>query len=130
LSVLILSTKKLKLEKILPDTVDNVRLILDINNIADNATTNYGIILRGISVSGDLESLSEQNSRVVDRTSKKYGVINLSFSFTAPYGTFKAFMKDLENSLRLVDIKDFTVTGSDVSDVYNYSVSLDTYWLR
>lgn len=114
-----------QLTKVLPETVDNVRLILDIDNIARN----YGIILRGISISGDIEDLGE-NSRVVDRTSKNYGVINLSFSFSAPYDVFKSFMIDLENSLRIVDIRDFSINASDTDEIYDYSLSLDTYWLR
>lgn len=126
-------TEKEQLLKVLPDTVDNVRLILDMTNIANNPETNYGIILRGVSVSGDIEDLSGstvRNNRVVDKTAKQFGVINVSFSFSAPYQIFKSFMRDLENSMRIVDITDFTISASDTSDVYNYSISLDTYWLR
>jgi hypothetical protein len=128
-------SEKQQLLKVLPDTVDNVRLILDMTNIADNANTNYGIILNGVSISGDLDELSGQrgvasNSNVIDNSANKFGVINVRFSFSAPYETFKMFMRDLENSLRVVDIRDFSVNASGVSDVYNYSISLDTYWLR
>jgi hypothetical protein len=125
--------EKNQLLKVLPDTVDNVRLILDMTNIADNTNTNYGIILRGVSVSGDLDELSgsDRNSdKVVDRTTSDFGVINVKFSFSAPYETAKMFMRDLENSLRIIDIRDISVSAGDTSDVYNFSVSLNTYWLR
>jgi hypothetical protein len=128
-------SEKEQLLKILPDTVDNVRLILDMTNIANNPQTNYGIILSGVSVSGNIDESSEsdiqnRSGRVVDNTANDFGVINVSFSFSAPYETFKNFMNDLENSLRIVDIRNFTVRASDASDIYNYSISLDTYWLR
>lgn len=127
--------EKQQLLKVLPDTVDNVRMILDMTNIADNSNTNYGIILRSVSVSGDLDELSgrtniRDNSRVVDKTSNDFGVINVKFSFSTSYETLKAFMGDLENSLRVMDIVDFSVTASDTTEIYNYSISLNTYWLR
>jgi hypothetical protein len=125
--------EKDQLLKVLPDTVDNVRLILDMTNIANNPNTNYGILLRGVSVSGDLDELSGDSNtpeRVVDRTASDFGVINVKFSFSAPYEVAKMFMKDLENSLRIMDIQDITVSAGDTSDVYNFSVSLNTYWLR
>jgi len=120
----ITSGERAKLLKVLPETVDNVRLLLDLDNIA-NARE---IDLVGTSISGDIND--ESDSRVVDRTDKKYGTINISFSFSTTYSLMKTFMRDLEDTLRIVDIKDFSVNASDVGDVYNYSVSLDTYWLR
>ncbi len=39
-------TDKSALETLLPDTVDNVRLIIDINNIAEK----FGIVIRDISI--------------------------------------------------------------------------------
>ena len=114
-----------RLNKVLPETVDNVRLILDIDNIARRS----GILVRNISVDGGINTESTDN-RVIDRTGKNYGVIGLSFSFSTNYTTMKRFMAELENSLRIVDIKSFEVSASDTGDVYSYNVSLDTYWLR
>lgn len=110
--------------KVLPETVDNVRLILNIDNIARN----YGIVLRDIQIEGAEDEAG--NSQIIDSTRKGYGVITLSFGTSAPYGIFKSFMSDLENSLRIVDITDFEVATSPESNVYNYSITLDTYWLR
>lgn len=116
---------KADLRKILPETVDNVRLVRDINNIAKDSA----IVIRGIAISGDISN-QEEDSRVVDNSGKNYGVIQLSFSFSADYASMKRFLKELENSLRLVDIRTLSVTASQVDDVYSYSLTLDTYWLR
>lgn len=120
------------LEKVLPGTVDNVRLILDINNIADN----YGITINNIAVSGgpieeDDEGANNTSSRrITNNTNEKYGTITLSFSVVADYNTFKSFLYDLEDSLRVVDIESIGIQTSDTGSFNNYSVSLNTYWLR
>jgi Tfp pilus assembly protein PilO len=119
--------ERAKLSQILPDTVDNVRLILDINNIA----TKYGILLKGISISGGPADEGKEVSRGTSASAagQLYGTIQLSFSFSASYDIFKLFVKDLEDSLRLVDITDISI-GSSEGDFYNYSITLNTYWLR
>lgn len=119
--------EKEQLAKIIPETVDNVRLILDIDNIAQE----YGIVLRGITITGGTEdSDTNKSKQVVDKTSGKHGTITLGFSFTASYETFQKFMIDLEDSMRIVDITDFSVTANEQTDVYDYSLKLNTYWLR
>lgn len=113
------------LEKILPDTVDNVRLILDINNIANDV----GIKITNIGIDNEGDE-TESSRNIVDRTSTSgYGTIALSFSVSSTYDVFKVFMKRLENSLRLVDIVDLSVSVGE-SDFYGYNVTLNTYWLR
>lgn len=120
--------ERTKLSQILPDTVDNVRLILDINNISNK----YGISLKGIGISGGPGDESKEVNRgvsAVTNSGNLYGTIQLTFSFQASYDIFKIFLKDLEDSLRLVDVTDFSVTTSE-DGFYNYSVTLNTYWLR
>lgn len=121
--------QKRDLNRLLPETVDNVRLILDINNIAES----FGLIITGISVSDN------QKAKVVEQgsvqTGEEIGVISLGFSVVAPYELFIDFMQDLEESLRIVDIRSLNITPAENVTVsgepfYNYSVSLDTYWLR
>jgi hypothetical protein len=108
--------EKDQLAKVIPETVDNVRLILDIDNIAQK----YGVVLRGITITGGTENAETKSKQIVDKTDKKNGTITLGFSFTASYDTFKKFMIDLENSLRIVDITDFTVVANDQTNVYDH----------
>lgn len=115
-----------KLTKAVPETVDNVQLIFDIDNIAKK----YGIVLKGIAVAGASESDKKNSKNVVDKTGQKNGVITLGFSFSSSYDSFKSFLIDLEESLRLVDITDFSITANDTNNVYDYSIKLNTYWLR
>ncbi len=122
--------EKDKLSKLLPETIDNIRLQLNIDNISKNPE--YQLELQSFAFSGDIDNIEEEsNNRVIDSSGKKYGTINVSFNFTSSYPVFKSFMSDLEDSLRIVDIRDFTITSSGSSgQIYNFTVSLDTYWLR
>lgn len=108
-----------RLEKLLPDNVDNVRLILDINNIASR----YNMSLKNTRITTDR---SEEASR---KTTGEIEKVGLSFSVSAPYETFLAFLNDLEQSLRIVDVASLNFVAGDV-DFYEYSVLLNTYWLK
>lgn len=115
-----------RLSQMLPDTVDNIRLMRDINNIADK----YGIELKSIGISGGpTEEGKEVNRGSGSNSGQLYGTIQLTLSFSASYEIFKTFLKDLEASLRLVDVTDLSVSASE-GDYYNYSITLNTYWLR
>ncbi len=134
--------EKAELEKLLPDTVDNVRLIIDINNIAEQ----FGIVIRDISINSEeetgtqtssvrtqgssFEGVIEENSiQYVDTT--KIGVISFSFSVSAKYEVFLEFLKQLEESLRIVDIRNIEINRNTEDGVfYDYKVTLDTYWLK
>ena len=113
-----------KIKKLAPDSVDNVRLIIDINGIA----TRRGMTIRGIKIQSNAGSSAKQGSLGPDNN--PYGSIVLSFSVTAPYDVFKGFLQDLERSLRVVDIQSLSFTASDKTDSYDYNVALKTYWLR
>ncbi len=133
-------SEKSELEKLLPDTVDNVRLIIDINNIAEQ----FGIVIRDINIvskesnvndtkktisqKSNFEGVMEENSiKYVDTS--KIGVISFSFTVSAKYEVFLEFLKQLEASLRLIDIRNIEITrGNGV--FYDYRVSFDTYWLK
>jgi len=122
---------KEQLQKLIPDTVDNVRLILDINNISET----FGIAIRDISIESESSAEGDQtddfvDNSVIDNTSS-VGTITLGFSVSATYDTFKALMEDLENSLRVVDIRTLSIGGAGTENIfYDFEVVLDTYWLR
>lgn len=131
--------EKLELQKMLPDTVDNVRLIIDISNIAEK----YGIIIQDIQVAPEEDS--EENVQVINSDfesttsgstinypdTSKIGIISFSFSVVAQYDVFLDFLKDLEEALRIVDVRSITIDRVDDQSIfYNYSVKLDTYWLK
>jgi Tfp pilus assembly protein PilO len=106
-----------KLEKLLPDTVSNVNLIIDINNIAANS----GLALRNIELK-EVESGKSNNKALYDS-------IDLSFNVSASYETFLSFLGALERSLRLVDITNISFAPGN-EDRYDFKVTVRTYWLK
>lgn len=110
-----------RLEKLLPDHIDSVRLIIDINNIASQ----HGMTLKNIALIDDDAApaggaFGPQEDRVK--------AVGLRFTVSGLYDEFRAFLKDVEQSLRLVDIR--TVAFTALASEYEYSVTLSTYKLN
>ncbi len=111
-------TKKAQLNTLLPDSIDNVRLIIDINKIASN----FGMTIRNISIKNADTSALGPDSRL-------YGVATLGFSVSGPYSTFKSFLNALETSLRLIDVTALSFSAGD-KDQYEYNMEIKSYWLK
>jgi Tfp pilus assembly protein PilO len=114
---------------LLPDSVDNIRLIIQLDALA---TKNGLSSLRSVqydSAKNDQPGAAQATGAV----QKPYGEFKLSFSTTGPYKNFLAFISDLEQNLRLVDVTEVKFTqgsGAGLVDNFSYTVSLKTYWLK
>lgn len=120
------------LQTLLPDTVNNIRLIIQINSLATK---------NGLSLLRNVEYQSEQDApdaaqQSAESASRPYGEFTIAFQTTGQYQNFLAFMGDLERNLRLVDVTkvDFTtnesVTAQTPASSITYKISLKTYWLK
>lgn len=127
-----------RLQTMIPDQVDNIRLILDMDNIANQ----HGMALQNVSISTPT-SASAQTGAVgaISTGGTKYDSITMSFSTTGTYEQFKSFLADLEHSLRVVDIVSLSFSSSQTGSqsgqraagsepTYSYSMTIRTYWLR
>ncbi|MFA5652138.1 MAG: type 4a pilus biogenesis protein PilO [Candidatus Paceibacterota bacterium] len=110
-----------KLERLLPSNIDNIRLIIEISKIAERR----GLLAKNISV-GDM---TKTTSETIGVDNTPYGTLSLKFSVNSSYTNFLNLLQDLENNLRLVDITDITFNSTE-SGFYDFSVSLNTYWLK
>lgn len=115
------------LNTLLPDTIDTVRLIIDVNNIADR----HNLTLLNISVAGGPDQNKNQNSGAIGPSGNDYGTIELSFNVSTTYDQFKTFLSDLERSMRLIDVKNISFgAAAEGTGLTTYSVQAETYWLR
>ena len=115
-----------RLKKLLPDTVDNVRLIIDIDEIAKR----YGLTIKNIRLDDSSKQTDGKSTSVTITTGEsKYGTIPMGFSVTADYDTFLQFLRDLESSLRIVDVVNISLKPA-LNGQYTFDVSLKTYWLK
>ena len=127
-----------KLKKLLPDNVDNIRLILEIEKIASP----YGMVLKDVKYNATskdtpISQASGATQAVKNSTGKDYSVWNLEFSIQGTYNNFTNFVKDLENNLRIVDISSIQFSSNagagispSLSESYKYNFKIKTYWLK
>jgi hypothetical protein len=112
-----------KLQKVLPDNVDNIRLVIDINNIASR----HALAVKNLNIgktSGDAKPATEKLG-----ADEAVGSVELGFTVSSDYETFLAFLADLEHSLRLVDVESITFDTTQTG-VYDIGLSIQTYWLH
>jgi Tfp pilus assembly protein PilO len=114
-----------KLARMLPDNVDNIRLIIDINNIA----ARHGLSLKDVQLGSVSSGASSQSAAAVGTSNDPVGSVELGFTVSANYDSYQAFLQDLEHSLRIIDIekinfKDAAATSTD------YNMTIRTYWLH
>ncbi len=119
------------LKTLLPDSVDNIRLIIQINALA---AKNGLTILKNVNYEAkkDTPPTPQGTAAEVD----KKGEFLISFQTTGQYKNFLSFLSDLEQNLRLVDVLNVTFSGvgetsqQTAANVLGYKVTLKTYWLK
>lgn len=114
-----------KLEKLLPDNVDNIRLIIDINNVASR----HSLPMSNVRLGASSESATARSASAVGASGDAVGSVTLGFTVSANYDTFIAFLQDLEHSERILNVEQFGFkTG--LTDQTSYDVTFRTYWLH
>ncbi len=148
-----------RLEKFLPDFVDNVHLVLDFDALA----TKHGLRIGNVQVRRDGDEKGKtQVAGSIEAASalqnQRYKSLVLEFGVASTYDDFVSFMRDLEQSLRVVDLvslsmsetakqapaggaipqelvglqgQSISTSGSrDTTDpIYRFTVAIRTYWL-
>ncbi|MEX2013974.1 MAG: hypothetical protein WD896_01310 [Parcubacteria group bacterium] len=112
-----------RINKVLPDNVDTVRLALDLDGMA----ARHGVSINSVQASfgsGDSSDLI-----VLPDDSRTYERATISFSFISNYQNFTRLLSDIERSLRIMDIKSITFQTTE-SSLYNYQMVVETYWLK
>lgn len=109
------------ISNIVPDSVDNIQLILDMDGIAKRK----GMELKSIKIE---EEKVQKDPTIVPQKSV-FSSISLSFKTSGSYNNFVEFLTELERSQRIVDVTALSFKSADTG-VYDYSVTIRTYWLK
>lgn len=122
---------KERLNKLVPDNVDNVRLIIDVK---DDIAARHGLFLKNIRTSSPDIPITNgapatQGTANLASGQTSFGTVTLSFSVSTTYDQFMAFLKDLESSLRILDVSSLTLTTNE-EGTFDFAVELKTYWLK
>ncbi len=122
-----------RLQRLLPDHVDNVRLVLDLDNLASQ----HGMALQNVVISNPSSETGEGSSLgTIGVARQKFDSLTLKFSTRTTYPRFVQFLESLESSLRIVDlvmlnlIPDASPGGSSGDPQYRFDITLRTYWLK
>lgn len=121
---------RVRLEKMLPDNIDNVRLIIDVNSIG----TRHGVVLRNVHTSANDTAKASASTGGGGTLSggggtTQYNTVTIAFSVSTTYENFISLIQDIERSLRVMDIASVTLNSND-NGVYDYGVEIKTYWLK
>ncbi len=116
-----------RLTTFMPDSVDNVGLILDLNSLAARS----GLSLANIDVVSNTTGSAQGSSRqgLPATGVSPVGSVDLSLVADGTYAALQTFLSGVERSARLLDVRDIIVKGSDTG-VYHYQMTLRLYWLR
>ncbi len=112
-----------RLEKLIPESADNVQLIIEFQNIANK----YDLILETASAQRDEEG--EATNQNFDIETRDYGVITLDFSISGGYDEFISFLADVEDNLRITDLRSLSISGGEGGQ-YSFAIAIETYWLK
>ncbi len=124
------------LKTLLPDSVDNIRLIIQVDSLANrnglSTVRNVEYQPQEKVVAGAPQTA--QNVPSPEASKRPYGEFVVSFETSGQYKNFLSFLSDLEENLRLVDVTkvEFTPTGlvQSLAGNMTYKVTLKTYWLK
>ncbi len=117
-----------RLNKVIPDTFDAVVFANDINSIASR----YGVSLKDFKVN---EPTAQVRDQIINtQTNQLYKTVAVTLTVVGPYDGFVSFLKNVESSLRLVDVGSLSVKSATGPRATNgsleYSLEVYTYSLR
>jgi len=117
--------QKAALENVLPNTIDEVRLIIYLQNIGTQNKTSLKGISVGANEAGTTAVPSETGAELVEAG---YEPVTVSFTVKATYNQFLSLLEKLEKSLKIFDITsvDFSSTDSKTG-VYEFKVAANVY---
>jgi Tfp pilus assembly protein PilO len=110
-----------QLNQFLPQNVDPVTFILEINAIA----AQYGGGLKSVSVGSPGSPTDSQGNS----TDQSYSTLPLSITTAMTYPNFLLFLKDLEQSLPPTDITSLSFSPPSTGSIYSFNIGLQTYYL-
>ncbi|MEO8637664.1 MAG: hypothetical protein ABI430_02050 [Candidatus Taylorbacteria bacterium] len=119
-----------KLGKLMPDNVDTVRMVSDLNGIADN----HGILVKTVKLANPQDAKVAGVADTTGTTGQAqtdFDKASLSFTLTTSYDKFSNFLTDLERSLRILDVTSIILKPVEKdSTLYDFTVNASTYWLK
>src|SRR5690606_37052742 len=114
-----------RLDNFLPDSVSEVQLVTDINNIAKSSA----LTIDQVTVETSKPAPSIRQSSL--GTNLELASLSVSFQTTGTYSQVRSFMQNVARSLRVLDISNFSFSvNPQDGGRHIYNITLTTYWLK
>lgn len=111
---------KQKLENLLPNNVDNIKLVLELETIAKR----YGLIVESpkldttiLDTSSDGQAIRKDNNANLSANAP-YGTFTLDFTVRSTYSNAKLLISDIEKNLRLIEPTYISIKVPGIEDGY------------
>jgi len=119
-----------RLNAFLPDNVNNIQLILDLDDLADRT----GVTLSNFNVGSTEEGSATAGSgdaggSLALDTTEAVESLDITVTAEGSYTAFRAFLEAAEKSLRILDLTSINVSPSETG-VYAYDITFRIYWLK
>lgn len=116
-----------RLERLLPDNVNNVGLILDLNALGQP----LGMQIQNVKFEVQNKAAAQgTDQKQTAQDKKNYGTFNIEFSTVGTYPNFATFLAQIDRSLRMIDVQSIAFNSTDDRSVYRFDFKVKTYWLK
>ncbi len=113
-----------RLEKVIPQNLNIVKLTADLDALAGKRSMS----LRNVRVT---EQASDNSVGITAKENKPYKTTTMSFSVLGSYSNFVSFLRDIEKSLQLIDVRAVNMkTGGTSTNIMQFDVTVQTYWIQ
>lgn len=123
-------TELRKLRNLLPDNINNISLVLEVDRIASQA----GLVLESIRVADEEDDEEEEDGAggggELGPSDEPFGSIRIGFTFSGTYTALRDFISEFERNLRLVDIIGLSFLANEEGSANTYTLQVRTYWLK
>lgn len=119
-----------KLDKMIPDSINNARLINYIDSVKERTASTS---ISDVKIDTGQDDSSNKKGKIIIKRNKDYNSVKLIFSFTSQYSSFLRFLEQLYKSLRIVDIVSIDITPAGLNnnkmneDKFKFTLTIRTY---
>lgn len=101
------------MNRVLPDSLDTVRVLVELNQMA----LPHNLSVQGITFTNRSDSAESREQNAEEAAPRKpYESAQLNFSVSGSYENVLSFVRDVEQSTRLIDITRLTVRGPEADE--------------
>lgn len=119
-----------RLQAFLPDNVNNIQLILDLDALAARSGVRLSNFNVGTSGEGDeTGEAGDMGGSLALESTETIESLNITVTAEGSYTAFRSFLEAAEKSLRILDVVSVNV-DSATSGVYKYDMTFRIYWLK